>query len=67
MKERSRLFLTLAATLAVLGLVALARIPYVSALTRFLLAAGGVALLLWLLWRGGIVLRWKRDTSPPVT
>ena len=51
MKERSRRILTLAAILAALGLVALARIPYVSALTRFLLAAGGVALLLWLLWR----------------
>ena len=51
MKERSRRLLILAAALAVLVAVALAPIPYVSAFTRFLLAAGGVALLLWLLWR----------------
>jgi len=50
-KERSRRLLTFAATFAVLGTVAFADIPYVSTLTRFLLAAGVVALLFWLLWR----------------
>ena len=52
MKERSRRFLLfVAAPAAVLGLLALPGIPYVSAFARFVLSAAGVALLLWLSWR----------------
>lgn len=51
-KERSRRFLLFAAAPgAVLGLLALAQIRYVSAFARFVLAAAGVVLLLWLSWR----------------
>lgn len=59
MKERFRRFLILAATFAVLGLVAFAGIPYFSLLTRFLLAAGIVAILVWLLWRAYHAFLWK--------
>lgn len=59
MKERFRRFLILAATFAVLGLVAFAGIPYFSLLTRFLLAAGVVAILVWLLWRAYHAFLWK--------
>jgi hypothetical protein len=58
-KERLRRFLILAVTLAVLGLVALAGIPYISFCTRLLLAGGGVALLIWLLWRAYRAFLWK--------
>jgi HAMP domain-containing protein len=58
-KERPRRFLTLLATLAVLGFVALADIPYLSVLTRVLLAGGGVALLIWALWRAYRAFLWK--------
>ncbi len=51
MKERSRRLLLLAAPIAFLGLLALARIPYASAFARFVLAAAAVVLLLWLSWR----------------
>lgn len=50
-KERSRRLLLLASPVAVLGLLALVRIPYVSAFARFVLAAATVVLLLWLSWR----------------
>ena len=59
MKERLRRFLTLLVTLAVLGFVALADIPYLSVLTRVLLAGGGVALLIWGLWRAYRAFLWK--------
>lgn len=59
MKERLRRFLTLLVALAVLGLVALAHIPYLSVLTRVLLAGGGVALVIWLLWRAYRAFLWK--------
>jgi HAMP domain-containing protein len=58
-KERLRRFLTLLVTLAVLGFVALAGIPYLSVLTRVLLAGGGVALLIWGLWRAYRAFLWK--------
>jgi HAMP domain-containing protein len=58
-KERLRRFLILAATFAALGLVAFAGIPYFSLLTRFLLAAGVVAILAWLLWRAYHAFLWK--------
>jgi len=58
-KERSRRFLLLAALAAVLGLLALADIPYLSAYTRFLLAAGGVVVLIWGLWRAYRAFLWK--------
>jgi len=58
-KERLRRFLTLLVTLAVLGFVALADIPYLSVLTRVLLAGGGVALLIWGLWRAYRAFLWK--------
>jgi len=58
-KERLRRFLPLLVTLAVLGLVALADIPYLSVLTRVLLAGGGVALLIWGLWRAYRAFLWK--------
>lgn len=51
MKERSRRLLLLAAPVALLGLLALVRIPYVSAFARFVLAAAAVVLLIWLSWR----------------
>jgi HAMP domain-containing protein len=58
-KERLRRFLTLLVTLAVLGFVALVDIPYVSVLTRVLLAGAGVALLIWGLWRAYRAFLWK--------
>jgi serine phosphatase RsbU (regulator of sigma subunit) len=58
-KERLRRFLTFLVTLAVLGLVALADIPYLSVLTRVLLAGGAVALLIWGLWRAYRAFLWK--------
>ena len=52
MKERTRRLLLVAApTTAVLGLFALARIPYLTAFARFVLSAVAVVLLLWLFWR----------------
>jgi HAMP domain-containing protein len=50
-KERSRRFLVFAATAAALSLLALAGIPYITAIARFVLSAVGVVLLLWLSWR----------------
>jgi serine phosphatase RsbU (regulator of sigma subunit) len=58
-KERLRRPLTLAAALAALVLLALAGIPYLSALTKVLLAGLGVALLLWGLWRLYHAFLWK--------
>jgi HAMP domain-containing protein len=58
-KERLRRFLSLAVILAGLALVAWTNIPYVSFLTRFLLAGGGVALLVWALWRIYRAFLWK--------
>ncbi len=49
--KRTRRFLLLAAPVAILGLLALLRIPYLSAYARFALGAAGVVVLLWLLWR----------------
>ena len=43
----------------VLGLVALGHIPFASAFARFLLAAGGLVLLLWGLWRAYRSFLWK--------
>ncbi|HEV8578440.1 MAG TPA: SpoIIE family protein phosphatase [Thermoanaerobaculia bacterium] len=52
MKDRVRRFLLFAAApAAVLGLLAFAKIPYVTAFARFVLSAAGVVLLLWLLVR----------------
>ena len=59
MKERLRRPLTLAAVLAVLVLLALAHIPYLSALTGVLLAGLCVAFLLWGLWRLYHAFLWK--------
>ncbi|HEY4595922.1 MAG TPA: SpoIIE family protein phosphatase [Thermoanaerobaculia bacterium] len=59
MKERLRRPLTLAAVLAALVLLALAHIPYLSALTGVLLAGLCVALLLWGLWRLYHAFLWK--------
>jgi HAMP domain-containing protein len=51
-KQRSRRFLLFAAApAALLILLALAGIPYVSAFARFILSAAAVVLVLWLLWR----------------
>jgi HAMP domain-containing protein len=51
--ERSRRLLLFAApAAAVLGLLALANVPYVTGFARFVLAAAGLVLLLWLFWRG---------------
>jgi len=58
-KERLRRSLTLAAALAILVLLALARIPILSALTQVLLAGLCVALLLWGLWRLYHAFLWK--------
>jgi sigma-B regulation protein RsbU (phosphoserine phosphatase) len=58
-KERSRRFLSLVATLAVLVCLAFAHIPYLSGLTGFLLVAGGVALLVWALFRAYRAFLWK--------
>ncbi|HEY0514930.1 MAG TPA: SpoIIE family protein phosphatase [Thermoanaerobaculia bacterium] len=59
MKERLRRLLILAAIVVALVVVALAGIPYVSLLTRFMLAAGAVALVAWLLWRLYHAFFWK--------
>lgn len=59
MKERLRRSLTLAAALAVLVLLALARIPFLSTLTKVLLAGLCVAALLWGLWRLYHAFLWK--------
>ena len=59
MKERLRRSLTLAAVLAALLLVALAHIPYLSALTSVLLAGLAVAVLVWGLWRLYHAFLWK--------
>lgn len=59
MKERSRRFVILAAVIAVLGLLALGHIPYISAFARFTLAAGGLVLLLWGFWRAYKAFLWK--------
>jgi HAMP domain-containing protein len=58
-KEKFRRYLILAAVLAVLGLLALAGIPYVTAFARFTLAAGGLVVLLWVLWRAYRAFLWK--------
>jgi HAMP domain-containing protein len=58
-KERPRRFLSFVAVLAVLVGVACAHIPYFSGLTGFLLAAGGVTLLIWLLIRAYRAFLWK--------
>jgi serine phosphatase RsbU (regulator of sigma subunit) len=50
-KKRSRRFLLLAAPAAALAALALLEVPYASAFARFVLAAAGVALGLWLTWR----------------
>ncbi len=59
MKERSRRFLVLFVAIVGTILVALARIPVLSVLTRFLLVAGAVAFLLWGLWRLYHAFLWK--------
>lgn len=58
-KEKFRRYLILAAVLAVLGLLALVGIPYVTAFARFTLAAGGLVVLLWVLWRAYRAFLWK--------
>jgi HAMP domain-containing protein len=58
-KERPRRFLSFVAVLMVLVGIACAHIPYVSSLTGFLLAAGGVALLIWSLIRAYRAFLWK--------
>jgi HAMP domain-containing protein len=58
-KERPRRFLSFLATLAVLAGVAVARIPYLSALTGFLLCAVGVTLLIWGMIRAYRAFLWK--------
>jgi HAMP domain-containing protein len=58
-KERLRRFLSFVAVLAVLVAIACARIPYFSGLTGFLLAAAGVALLIWSLIRAYRAFLWK--------
>jgi HAMP domain-containing protein len=58
-KERSRRPLVILAAVAVTLFVAVAHIPVISVLTRFLLAAGAVALVLWGLWRLYHAFLWK--------
>jgi HAMP domain-containing protein len=61
-KEQSRRYLlpaAAAAIIAVLGLLALGDIPYASAFARFTLAAGGLVLLLWGLWKAYRSFLWK--------
>jgi HAMP domain-containing protein len=58
-KERLRRLLTLAAVLAALVLLALAGIPYLSTLTKVLLAGLCMATLLWGLWRLYHAFLWK--------
>jgi len=58
-KERSRRPLVILATVAVTLLVAVAHIPVASVLTRFLLAAGAVAFVLWGLCRLYTAFLWK--------
>ncbi len=59
MKERFRRLAILTALLAGLVLVALAGIPYASALAKFTLLAAGVVLVPWLLWRAYKTFLWK--------
>jgi len=58
-KERSRRFLLLAALAAVLGLFALANVPFVTAFSRFVLAAAAVVCLIWGLWKAYRAFLWK--------
>ncbi|MFL6260585.1 MAG: PP2C family protein-serine/threonine phosphatase [Thermoanaerobaculia bacterium] len=58
-KERLRRSLTVTAVLAVLVLLALAGIPFLSSLTKVLLAGLCVAALLWGLWRLYHAFLWK--------
>ncbi len=58
-KEKFRRYLILAAVLAVLVLLALAGIPYVTVFARFTLAAGGLVVLLGVLWRAYRAFLWK--------
>jgi HAMP domain-containing protein len=58
-KERPRRFLSFIAILAVLIVVAAAKIPYFSGLTAFLLCAGAVALLIWGAIRAYRAFLWK--------
>lgn len=58
-KERSRRLLLLAVPAAALVLLALADLPYASAFARVVLAALGVILLVWLLWRFFQKFLWK--------
>jgi hypothetical protein len=59
LRDRIRRFLILLATVAALCVVAFAGIPYLSLITRFFLFAGGVALLLWGMWRAYHAFLWK--------
>ena len=59
MKERSRRFLLLAALAAILGLFALVRVPYLTAFSRFVLAAAALVLLIWGLARAYKAFLWK--------
>jgi HAMP domain-containing protein len=58
-KERIRRYLTLAAILAALVVVARLDIPFASVSTRFMLCAGAIALGLWLFWRAYHAFFWK--------
>lgn len=57
-KRTQRLFAALA-LVAPLVLLAVFDVPYVTALSRFLLAGTGLAFLLWLLWRAYQSFLWK--------
>ncbi|HYO13461.1 MAG TPA: SpoIIE family protein phosphatase [Thermoanaerobaculia bacterium] len=59
MRERVKSTLVILAFVALLTALALADLPYVSALSRFFLAATAVAFVLWFFWRVWQSFLWK--------